>query len=218
MHENNREDILSGELKFMTISLLSSKIHVLVVGGGKAGLLKTKAFAEKGCRVKVLSKEFSEGFSEAVNGIKNLELVKGEYSSDAILDKHIVVIAVGDVALASRIRKDCDHLKKLYLDCRSFESGTFVVPLQRETRSTIFNLSTKAGSPKTSQFLAEAVKDKLSEYDDFVDYLSKLRKALKGKKEKDEIMSFAAAEDFYFFYKKGYHQRVLNLFYEGVVL
>ncbi len=214
MHENNREDILSEELEYMTISLISSKIHVLVVGGGRAGLLKTRAFAERGCVVTVLSKEFSEEFKE----IKNIKLVKGEYSSDAISDKHIVVIAVSDEELVRRIRKDCDDLRKLYLNCRSFGEGTFIVPLQRETRSTVFNLSTKGGSPKTSQFLAEAVKEKLSEYDDFVEYLYNLRKWLKGKKEKDEIMNFAASEDFYFFYKKQHHQLVLNLFYEGVKL
>ena len=44
MHKDIREDIHRENLEYTMISLFSSKINVLVIGAGKAALIKTKAF------------------------------------------------------------------------------------------------------------------------------------------------------------------------------
>jgi precorrin-2 dehydrogenase/sirohydrochlorin ferrochelatase len=62
------------------------------------------------------------------------------------------------------------------------------------------------------------MENKLKPYDKFVEFNDIIRKNLKGKKEKNEVMSFIASEDFYFFHCKGYGEKVLNMFYENNIL
>ena len=63
MQKDNREDILS-EINYTSISLISSKISVGIVGGGKAGFIKAKSFCEKGCSVTVISEAFIQEFND----------------------------------------------------------------------------------------------------------------------------------------------------------
>lgn len=59
----------------------------------------------------------------------------------------------------------------------------------------------------------EGIRSYLSNYDDLVDYLGSLRKALKGNEKLKEIMAFTSSEDFNFFFKKGYGDIIIKLFY-----
>ena len=69
MPKNNKENIL---LDHAFISLISSKIKVLIVGGGKGGYIKAKSFLQRGCKVYVISKEFDERFEEIKSEYKKI--------------------------------------------------------------------------------------------------------------------------------------------------
>lgn len=213
MLENNRKDILPSELECTYISLLSNKIKVIVIGGGRAGYIKSKSFANKGCEVFIVSEEFTLQF-EIIQNMPNVHLIKSSYDSSFILDKHLVVIAVNAEELNNEIIRDCENNYKLYLNCSSFKEGMFITPIQRETKNITFSLHTKGGGPRTSLFLSEIVKNKLTEYDDFTEYVCNLRDNVKKLYNKDEIMYFTTSEDFMFFYEKGKHNMILKMFYE----
>lgn len=214
MFENNKEDIL---LDYALISLISSKIRVIVIGGGNGGYIKAKSFLKRGCNVDVLSKSFNERF-EKLEG--NIKLIKDEYKKKYIEDKHIVIISTADNKLNEVIKKDCEYLSKIYLYSSEFKYGLLVTPTQRETKSVSFAVHTKAGSPKTSVFLAQKIKETLNQYDDFINYIGELRQELKTRtdnnKLKIEVMNFINTDDFYYFYKKGKQDLILKLFWRDL--
>lgn len=214
MPENSREDILSSDLEYIFISLLSQKISVVIIGGGKAGFIKCKSFSEKGCRVLVVSKEFDESF-QSLQNLDNVELIQDSYKKSYILNKHLVVIAVDNEKDNSEIKDDCENNYKIYLDCSNFKHGLFITPMQKHLKNLSFSIHTKAGNPKASIFLANYIEDKLNDYDDFTYYISTLREKVRKLSYKDEFMNFVTTQDFKFFYSKGVHEKVLSMYYGG---
>ncbi|WP_051541907.1 NAD(P)-dependent oxidoreductase [Clostridium lundense] len=214
MPEHNTENILCRGIDYTFISLISDKTNVLIIGGGRAGFIKAKTFSKKGCNLTVVSKEFCEDFN-SIESFSNVRLIKSEYNREYILNNHLIVIAVNNEEINSLIKKHCNELSKLYLDCTDFKKGLFVVPCQRSTNVTSFGINTKGGSPKTSRYLANKLSKVLYEYDSFVEYSYSLRNRIKDFHNKDEIMEFVASEDFYFFYKKNQHENILKMFYDG---
>ena len=63
MHRNNRKDIQDEaleEIDYTYISLMSQKIKIGVIGGGKGGQIKTRHFVNNKCNVEVISKDFTQ--------------------------------------------------------------------------------------------------------------------------------------------------------------
>ena len=214
MPENSRKDILSSELEYTFISLLSAKISVVIIGGGKAGFIKCKRFVKQGCNVLVVSKKFNSSFNSLRN-LENLELIQDSYKKSYIDQKHLVVIAVDSKMDNGKIKEDCESNYKLYLDCSNFKEGLFITPIQRHLKNISFSIHTKEGNPKASILLANSILDKLNDYDEFIEYISCLRKKVKNLDYKNEFMDFVASEDFKFFYSKGVHEKVLSMYYGG---
>ena len=55
MEEDNRKDIYNEGIDYSYISLISKKLRVGIIGGGKAGFIKIKHFIKNKCYVEVLS-------------------------------------------------------------------------------------------------------------------------------------------------------------------
>ena len=193
----------------MTISLMPDKTRVIVIGGGRAGFIKAKAFSKRGCRVFVLSREFMEEFRE-LEDAGNVTLIRENYDKSYIIDKHIVVIATDNEELNNSIKKNCEDLYKIYLTCSDFEKGMFITPVQGETEEINFSVHTRSGSPRTSVFIAHGIQEYLKEYDGFVKYICSLRKSLKGFPMKDEIMKLVNTKEFYEKYKAGKYREFIE--------
>lgn len=213
MYEDNSKDILRSGIEYTMLSLISEKINVLIVGGGKAALTKAHTFADRGCRVTVVSKEFLEGFKE-LKSYKNIELIYDEYNKKYIYDKHVVIIATNSEEVNRVIREDCKEAYKLFIDCSSPKEGTCITPCQRNTKNTFFGLHTNSVSPKTSVYLANKVKNELEKYDEFVSFSSSIRNQIKDWDRKQQIMNFICSDDFYFFCEKGKHKEIFSMFYD----
>lgn len=211
MSRDNREDIL---LDYAFISLIAQKINVIIIGGGRGGYIKAKSFLQKGYNVTVVSKEFDVKFDTLKDDIC---LVKDIYKEEYILDKHLVIISTDNQAINKTIKLDCEKNYKIYLDSSSFKKGQFITPIEIKSDNIKVGLHTSVGSPKTSVFLGEKLKETIDEYDDFVKYIGTLRNGilkLDGDRTFNlEIMSFVNSDDFYFFYKKNKHELILKLFW-----
>ncbi|MPN16293.1 hypothetical protein SDC9_163631 [bioreactor metagenome] len=70
-------------------------------------------------------------------------------------------------------------------------------------------------SPKTSQFLANKIKDYVATYDDYVSFVTELRRRMKDFPKRLEVLNFVSSEDFLFFFQRSYGEQVLDLFYGG---
>ena len=217
---NDDSKIMNEEnLQFAMISIISKKLRVLVVGSGKAGLLKAKYFLDKGCKVEILTKEIK--LEEECMFLKkygnNSNISVKEYKKDFILDKHIIIIAVNDISARDEIRRDCEELSKIYIDSTDFREGMAVVPVQKESNNVVIALNTKGGNPKGAVFLGEIIKDNISRYDEFINFTTLIRNKLKDKPNiKKEVLNFMFTNDFLFFFEKGLGMEVLKIFYGEV--
>lgn len=217
MPKDNRENIL---LDYAFISMISPKIRVIIIGGGKAGYIKAKSFLKRGYIVSVVSGEFDQRILELMdNDNKNgrLNLIRDCYDEKYIKKMHLVIIATDDKNLNQKIKEDCEKYVKIYLYAESFREGQFVTPIELETDNIKVGIHTTVGSPKTSLFLKEKIYDCISEYDDFVNYIGQLRVHIIEKtcnrKLNLEVMNFVNTDDFYFFYRNNKHELILKLFW-----
>lgn len=197
------------------LTLLSDKIKIIIIGGGRAACIKLKTFLSRKCSVWILSKEFSDEFNEFKDNISVHSLI-GEYDKKYIYDKHIVVIATNDKRVNSIIRKDCRELHKIYIDSSDVNGGNCIVPCQRNTESIHFAVNTRKTSPKTSVFIADIIKEHIEKYDDFVNFTSHIRNKLSKGVKRKQVMEFLCSRDFYFFYSKKKAQIIIDMFYGDI--
>ena len=213
MYENNRKDLSSEEIIYSYISLFSSKLRVGIIGGGKAGTIKAKHFANNKCYVEVLSKTFSDdiiGISEDSKG--NIKLINEEFSYEFLKDKHLIIIAVDDKTLKNKIKKYCDKNYKIYVDSSNFTEGMGVIPIQKNTENITFALNTKYGNPKGAVLASNKVKDLLESYDDFIGFIGKIRNRAKEIPEyKNEILKLIGTDDFKKLFDEGKSESVLRI-------
>jgi precorrin-2 dehydrogenase/sirohydrochlorin ferrochelatase len=207
---HNKQDFST--LNYTMISLLGSKVNILIVGGGEAALIKCRTFSKEGSNITVLSKEFCLGFIDFKN-IYNVKLIKAEYDESYVDNNHIVIIATDNKDINEGIKAYCDKKYKLYLHCGDYKQGLFVTPVQKNTPNMKFALHTKRSSPKTALFMSKIIEGKLCEYEGFIDYTCSIRNMVKKMGLKKEIMNFVCSEDFYFFYTVGAQNVILEMFY-----
>lgn len=208
MSQDNKEDIL---LKYFNIALISTKVRILVIGGGKAAYIKCKTLTSRGCNVTAVALEFCEEFKS----LENIEQIIDNYKVQYLENKHIIIIAISFDIQFEQIIKDCEEKCKIYLNCADFTTGQFVLPSQGSTKNVNFSINVKDGNPKTSLFLKGIVKEKLQEYDELVSFNNELRRKIKNSPYKKEIMAFTATEDFNFFTMNGVQEFILKMFYGG---
>lgn len=212
MYEDNRKDISSEEIIYSYISLISSKLKVGIIGGGKAGTIKAKHFVSNKCYVEVLSKTFSDEIVQISKDAKeNLRLINKEFSYEFLKDKHLIIITVDDNILKGKIIKYCDENFKIYIDSSDFKGGMGVIPIQRNTKNISFALNTKSGNPKGAVLVSNKVKTLLEEYDEFLEFMGKIRNRAKVFPEyKNEILKVIGNENFKKSFDEGRSESVLR--------
>lgn len=210
MCKDIREDIFKESINYAYLSLISTKINVGVIGGGKVGYSKAKNFLAKNCNVEVLSLDFINNFGN----LENVNLIKNSYYKDFINNKHIVIIATNDKDLNERIKKDCDKAYKIYIYAEDYLEGIAIAPVQRSLNNISFAINTNYGNPRGSLILAEKVMEVLNEYDEFIGVSSSIRKSAKEISEnKSDIINFVCSEDFKYIYEKKKDKLVLEMFF-----
>ncbi|MBU3106146.1 NAD(P)-dependent oxidoreductase [Clostridium gasigenes] len=217
MSTNTGENIRTKEIEYTYLALMSHKLRVGIIGGGKAGFIKAKNFIEKGCYVEILSKTF---LNEFINiECDNIVLNKRSYNKNFIEDKHIIILALDDNKLREEISSNCEELFKIFIDCSNFKEGMAVVPVQREISNISFALSTKVGNPKGAVLAAEAAMETLKGYDDFIEYTGLIRNKAKNLDyNKKEIIDFISTEDFKFIWEKNKSELALKLFFGKYII
>lgn len=199
------------QYSFIAISGRGTK--VLVIGGGKAAKIKINSFLKRGFTVHCISKDFSSDIIIIKN--KNFLLLNREYEDNIIDDYHLIVICTNDLNFNKRIMLKCNEKNKIYIDTTVPEESRGILCASRETKSLSFGIKIKAKNPKAAVFLADKTKQYLGKYDEYIDFISKVRNNIKDSEYKIEILEFICSEDYIFFYEKGYGEHILNLFYGG---
>jgi precorrin-2 dehydrogenase / sirohydrochlorin ferrochelatase len=204
--ENKAED-------FTFLSISPKKVKVLVIGGGKAGLIKAKSFLTKGFEVHCIAPNFHEEFSEF--NYDTLRLMKEDFKDEILKRYHIIVICTNKEEVNTHIRRLCDEQCKIYIDATMPESSMATLCAMTSTEGVSVAVRIKDKSPKTARFLAKKIKQYLTQYDGYVSLATYIRNNINDFEKKSEILEFISSEDFLFFFEKQYGKEILNLFYGG---
>ena len=197
---------IHGGIGFISLSLISEGIDVLVVGGGRAGYIKASSFIDRGAAVTLISEKLDGDFDRFTGN--NLFLhEKKRYAGGEMDSYHLVVIAVDDQEAAEEIRRECRDKHKVFIDCTDFKKGNASMPSARTTSSMHLSIQTRGGNPATSRFMADLMKDKLEGYDQYVEFSTAVRYRLKKNPLKKEIMDFISTEDFIYMFQKELSQK-----------
>lgn len=212
MDEDNRKDICDEGIDYSYISLISKKLRVGIIGGGKAGAIKTKHFVNNKCYVEVLSNTFEEEIIELSNAFKDrLRLRNEELSFQFLRDKHIIIIALEDETIKGKVKSYCEENYKIYIDSSNFTDGMGAVPIQKNTKNITFALNTKYGNPKGAILVSNKVKSLLEEYDEFIKYVGIIRNRAKTfPKYKKKIILFINNEEFKKSFNEGKSESLLK--------
>lgn len=215
MHGNNRKDIQDislNKIDYTYISLMSKKVRIGVIGGGKGGQIKTRHFVNNKCNVEVISKDFTQELLKlAEENEEYLTLINREFNIEFLKDKHIIVIASNDENINEIIRKYCDDNYKIYIDASDFTNGIGVVPAERSSKTMNFALNTKQGNPKGAVLMCNKIQNYISEYDDFIELTGTIRNNVKNYPEyKRDVLSYIYSSEFEEAYKRGDYIESLN--------
>ena len=205
MPKNNKQDFYEiNKMNYGMISLLSSKTRIGVIGAGKAGILKAKHFLSEGFTVYMIN-DIDIKDKEKLQFIhtnKNLIFNVQSYNKDFLVDKHIIIICINDSNTREIIINDCEELSKIYINCSDYKDGNAITSAQLSFNSMVVGINTKYANPKGAVFIADKIKNNISEYDEFIEYTSQIRNRVKYQEIKNEVLNFIINEDFYFFFKK----------------
>ena len=208
---------LHGELSYAPITLLGEKLKIGVIGAGRGALIKVRNFYNKGSKIEVLALDFLEDFYK-FNGDK-VKLIKGNYNKEFILDKHLIIIAIDDENVISKIKDDCEELYKIYINSSKFRDGMGVVPVTRESKFITVAVNTKVGNPRGSVMVAESITKSLQGFDEYIKLTGEIRNSLFLDKEiKEDLLKFINSSDCKFFYDKNKIFEVFTLFYDEDIL
>ena len=212
MFKDIEKNIPNRKIDYIYLALMSHKLRVGIIGGGKAAFIKAKNFIAKGCYVEILSRTFLDEFINIES--KNIVLNRDSYNKKFIEDKHIIILALDDDKLRNEVSRNCEEEFKIFIDCSNFKEGMAIVPLQRETSNISIALNTREGNPKGALLVAEAAMKTISKYDDFIKYTGLIRnKAKNFNCNKKEIIDFINTEDFRFIWEQDKSELALKLFF-----
>lgn len=193
--------------------LISNESKVLILGAGKAAGIKYKSFSKKNFKIDIYSDEILDCY--ILEYLLKNPLNRIYEFKDINFSKYgLIIIATSDTSFNEDILRISRELNKLYLYCPDYSLSNTIIPVEVDTESFNISISTKVGSPYTSKFISEKLRNFLEDYDDFALYVSNIRKAIICKKYKNELLKFINTDDFYFFYKKGKQDLILKLFYD----
>ncbi|GEP62345.1 precorrin-2 dehydrogenase [Clostridium beijerinckii] len=212
MDRDNRENIYDQGIEYSYISLISKKLRVGIVGGGKAGTIKARHFVKNKCCVEVISKTFDGELIELSKEFSEILKLKNEdLSYEFLRDKHLIIIALDDENLKNIVKKYCEENYKIYIDSSDFISGMGVVPIQRSTENVVFALNTNYGNPKGAVLLSNKVEKTIKEYDEFIRYIGLIRNKAKSFPEfKMQITSFIGNDEFKKSFDNGEAEKALR--------
>ena len=204
---------LHGELSYAPITFFGEKLKIGVIGAGRGALIKVRNFYNKGSNIEVLALDFLEDFYK-FNRDK-VKLIKGNYNKEFILDKHLIIIAIDDENVISKIKDDCEELYKIYINSSKFRDGMGVVPVTRESKFITVAVNTKVGNPRGSVMVAESITKSLQGFDEYIKLTGEIRNSLFLDKEiKEDLLKFINSSDCKFFYDKNKIFEVFKLFYD----
>lgn len=166
----------------------------VVIGGGKTALRKAVKLCECGANVKVVSREFHDGFSKL-----DAKIVKKEYDISDISDAFIVIAATDDDTVNRKIVSDARTLVILTSDTADAELSDFVSPASVSSGDLTLSVSTGGVFPALAKKLCGMKAADMGFYESILPILKKYRDVILSSgyeaARKKELTEYMVSDD-----------------------
>lgn len=142
-----------------------------VIGGGRVALRKTKKLAESGAKVRVIAKDFIDGFGE-------FETIRKPYESTDINNSFLVIAATDDVLLNRQIADDAKARNVLMSLADSTDFSDFISTASRAEGDITLAVSTSGKFPLLAKELCKIKSADLSSLSNILPLLEEYRKRI----------------------------------------
>lgn len=154
----------------LSIALNIKDRPVTIIGGGSVALRKFKTLINEGAKVKVVAKDFIDGFMD-----QGAELIKDGYKKEYIEGAFLLFIASDDEGLNAQIEMDAKALGVLYNRCDKGSSSDFISINMKKIGGIDVSISTSGRLPDLNKTIMDDLKKYDSYDDEYLDLASKLR-------------------------------------------
>lgn len=154
----------------LSIALNIKDRPVTIIGGGSVALRKFKTLINEGAKVKVVAKDFIDGFMD-----QGAELIKDGYKKEYIEGAFLLFIASDDEGLNAQIEMDAKALGVLYNRCDKSSSGDFISINMKKIGGVDVSISTSGRLPDLNKTIMDDLKKYDSYDDEYLDLASRLR-------------------------------------------
>lgn len=155
------------------INLEIKDADITIIGGGEVAYRKCKNFLDFGKKVKVVSKDFIDKFSDIEN---NIEIIIDEYKEEYIKNSFIVVAATNNKEINKNIGIYCRNCGKLVNVVDDIELSNYTVPSYIRRGDLLISISTGGKSPSLSAKIKKDLEDKYDDsYEEYINLLGEIR-------------------------------------------
>lgn len=154
----------------LSIALNIKDRPVTIIGGGSVALRKFKTLINEGAKVKVVAKDFIDGFMGF-----GAALIKDVYKKEYIEGAFLLFIASDDEELNAQIEMDAKALGVLYNRCDKSSSSDFISINMKKIGGIDVSISTSGRLPDLNKTIMDDLKKYDSYDDEYLDLASKLR-------------------------------------------
>lgn len=132
--------------------------NVLIVGGGKAALLKIKGISRFTSRITILS-------SDILDELKKYPFIfcNQEYKEGAVDNFFIVYACTDNTVLNQMIGQECERKNILYSICDNPEISSFVSPAIYKNEGITISVGTNGHSPKQAIYIRNQIQELIEE-------------------------------------------------------
>lgn len=162
-----------------------TRLHALVIGGGRVAERKARALLASGADVRVIAPVCTPELYDLATSDAHLTLVSRGYASGDVGDALLVIAATDDAELNARVARDAHAMHRLVNVADDPDAGNCVTVASHRAGDLVIGVS--AGGVPTA---AARIRDCLAErfdarYAAAVDALARLRRALLGRGDRE---------------------------------
>ncbi len=144
--------------------------YVAVVGGGSEAFSKVRNFLDAGCKVLVISRNFSKGILE-LHAKRRVDLLKTEVKDSEFFVKQLkpkpdlLAIATSDHKLNSRLAKSGRDARLMVYVADDPGASDFILPAVSKIGDVRITVSTGGKSPAMAKTLRERIESVITQQD-----------------------------------------------------
>ncbi len=157
----------------------------LVVGGGKAALLKLNSLLSTSAEITVISKDFSFDTSELKKEYKNLNFIKENFEINKIKTEYdMAFICTDNAKLNTEIREFFKHKKTIVMLADNKKESDFITSAIIQKENITISVNTQGKSPTAAKLILIEIEKLITEdFTEKINLICQIRELLLKEKE-----------------------------------